>query len=38
MHAGRSHEEPKNECCDDSKKKWHVTSTSISCRLDFCKT
>ena len=38
MRAGRRHEKPKNECCDDSKEKWHVTSTSISCRSGFRKT
>ncbi len=38
MHAGRSHEEPKNECGDDSKEKWHVRSTSISCRPGLRKT
>ncbi len=38
MHAVRSHEEPKNECCDESKKNWHVISTSISCRFGLRKT
>ncbi len=38
MHAGRRHKEPKYRCCDDSKKKWHITSTSISCRSGFRNT
>ena len=38
MHAGHRHEEPKNECCDDSKEKWHERSMSISCRPGLSKT
>jgi hypothetical protein len=33
MHADSRQERPESQCCEDQSKKWHVISTSISCRL-----